>query len=354
MLQCQQMMARSTTMAAKHFASVAMRLPPLPSTSDLVRLYKLRAIKQLSQNFLMDAKLTSKIVRSSGRVRHCHVCEVGPGPGSITRSILEQGAEHLTVIEKDPRFLPLLELLQDACGKRLDIQVGDVMTYNMEKLFPEDLAQPWDGQLPKIHLIGNLPFNIATPLIIRWLKDISFQQNAWRYGRVRMTLTFQREVAERMIALPGGLQRCRLSIMCQNWCSVDHKFTIPGRAFVPKPDVDVGVVHFVPRIEPQIPLDFWLVEKVVRCIFSFRQKHSKRGAGLLFPLSHRDEMVRKMFTVSEVDPTLKPFELTVPEFNRLCHAYAAIVEQIPALARFNAREQKSSICDFDDLLECES
>ncbi|ROT75755.1 putative dimethyladenosine transferase 1, mitochondrial [Penaeus vannamei] len=176
------MMARSTTMAAKHFASVAMRLPPLPSTSDLVRLYKLRAIKQLSQNFLMDAKLTSKIVRSSGRVRHCHVCE-------------------------------------DACGKRLDIQVGDVMTYNMEKLFPEDLAQPWDGQLPKIHLIGNLPFNIATPLIIRWLKDISFQQNAWRYGRVRMTLTFQREVAERMIALPETLKK-------GSWFAIS---TVPSR-----------------------------------------------------------------------------------------------------------------------------
>lgn len=347
----QQVMAGPTRMAAKHLASAALRLPPLPSTSDLIRLYKLRAVKQLSQNFLMDAKLTSKIVRSSGRVRNCHVCEVGPGPGSITRSILEQGAKHLTVIEKDPRFIPLLELLQDACSGRLDVELGDVLTYNMEKLFPTELIESWDGEPPKIHLIGNLPFNVATPLIIRWLKDISTKQNAWAYGRVRMTLTFQREVAERMIAKPGEAQRCRLSIMCQNWCNVDHKFNIPGRAFVPKPDVDVGVVHFIPRIEPQIPLDFSLVEKVIRCIFSFRQKHSKRGAGMLFPVTHREEMAKKMFTVADVDPTIRPFELTVPEFNRLCHAYAAILEQIPSLSRFNARDERSPLFGFEEDLE---
>ncbi|KAK8723819.1 hypothetical protein OTU49_011558 [Cherax quadricarinatus] len=340
-------MAGRAGLTAKQAAAAHLRLPPLPSTRDLVKLYKLRAVKQLSQNFLMDHKLTSKIVRSSGRVRDCHVCEVGPGPGGITRSILEQGAAQLTVIEKDPRFLPTLEMLKDASKGKLDIELGDVLSFNMEKIFSSDLRQPWDGHLPKIHLIGNLPFNVATPLIIRWLKDISLKHNAWVNGRVCMTLTFQLEVAQRMVAPPGHVQRCRLSIMCQNWCHVVHKFTIPGRAFVPKPDVDVGIVHFIPRIEPQIPLDFGLVEKVIRCIFSFRQKYCKRGAGLLFPESQRDELVEKMFTVADVNPTLRPFQLALSEFNRLCHTYAAILEQQPSLEKFNSRERKIIKDDVD-------
>lgn len=333
-------MAGRSGLTAKQVATAAFRLPVLPSPRDLVRLYKVKAVKQLSQNFLMDNKLSSKIVRSSGRVRGCHVCEVGPGPGGITRNILEQGAARLTVIEKDPRFLPILDQLKDASYEKLEIELGDILTFNMEKIFSPDLAQPWEGHVPKIHLIGNLPFNVATPLIIRWLKDISLKQNAWVNGRVRMTLTFQLEVVQRMVAPPGHSQRCRLSIMAQNWCQVTHKFTIPGRAFVPKPDVDVGIAHFVPLVEPQIPLDFSLVEKVVRCVFSFRQKYCKRGAGMLFPESRRDELVKKMFTVADVDPTLRPFQISMCEFNRLCHSYAAILEQQPSLAKFNAREAK--------------
>ncbi|KAG7167985.1 dimethyladenosine transferase 1, mitochondrial-like isoform X1 [Homarus americanus] len=340
--------AGSTT--AKQVAAACLRLPPLPSTSDLVKLYNLRAVKQLSQNFLMDHKLSSKIVRKSGRIRDCHVCEVGPGPGGITRSILEQGAARVTVVEKDPRFLPVLELLRDASHGKLHIELGDVLTYNMEKLFPPDLALPWEDRPPRIHLIGNLPFNVATPLIIRWLRDISLRRNAWVNGRVRMTLTFQEEVVERMVAPTGHAQRCRLSIMCQNWCQATHKFTIPGRAFVPKPDVDVAIAHFVPRVEPQIPLEFWLVEKVVRCVFSFRQKYCKRGAGLLFPEDQRDEQIKKMFAVADVNPALRPFQLTMSEFNRLCHAYAAILEQQPSLAKFNVRERIVIVdgADYDD------
>ncbi|XP_069157831.1 dimethyladenosine transferase 1, mitochondrial [Procambarus clarkii] len=342
-------MAGRAGSVARRATAAFLRLPPLPSTSDLVKLYNLRATKQLGQNFLMDHKLTSKIVRSGGRVRDCHVCEVGPGPGGITRSILEQGAAHLTVLEKDPRFIPTLELLKDASNGKLDIELGDVLTFNMEKIFSPDLVQPWEGRPPKIHLIGNLPFNVATPLIIRWLRDISLKRNAWVNGRVRMTLTFQLEVVQRMVAPPGHHQRCRLSVMCQNWCQVTHKFTIPGRAFVPKPDVDVGIAHFIPRVEPHIPLEFSLVEKVVRCIFSFRQKYCKRGAGMLFPESLRDELVDQMFTVAEVNPTLRPFQLSMSEFNRLCHTYAAIIEKRPTLARFNTHNRRAVVegVDYD-------
>ncbi|XP_066948115.1 dimethyladenosine transferase 1, mitochondrial [Macrobrachium rosenbergii] len=339
---------RMAEAAAKHMAATYHRLPPLPSIRDIVKLYNIRAAKKLSQNFLMDPKLTSKIVRSAGRVRNCHVCEVGPGPGGITRSILEQNAAHVTVIEKDPRFLPSLELLKDACNGKLHIELGDVLTFNMENSFPQELAtQSWDDRVPKIHIIGNLPFSVSTPLIIRWLQDISLRRNAWIFGRVPMTLTFQLEVAQRMVALPGGEFRSRLSIMCQNWCHVEHKFTIPGRAFIPKPDVDVGIVTFIPRVQPQIPLDFKLVEKVVKCVFSFRQKYSKKGAANLFPPKVRSALVDQMFAVADVDPTIRPIQLTVPEFNRLCHAYAAILQQKPHLAKFSFHDSTAFVEEDD-------
>ena len=330
-------------MAAKHLATTYHRLPPLPSIRDIIRLYKIRAAKNLSQNFLLDPKLTSKIVRSGGRVRDCHVCEVGPGPGNITRSIFEQQAAHVTVIEKDRRFLPSLEHLKDAVGGNLHIELGDVLTFNMENTFPKDLTKSWDDNIPKIHIIGNLPFNISTPLVIRWLHDISLQKNAWAFGRVPMTLTFQLEVAERMVASPGGEQRSRLSVMCQNWCEVQHKFTIPGRAFLPKPKVDVGVVTFVPRIKPLIPLEFKLVEKVIRCVFSMRQKYCKRGIGQLFPPPVRDELVPKLLAAADVDPTIRPTQLTIAEFNRLCHAYSVILEQNPDFARFSSGNPLASV-----------
>jgi len=341
-------MAGHATAMAKTFPS---RLPPLPSTRDLVRLYKLRAVKQLGQNFLMDSKLTSKLVRSGGRLDGSYVCEVGPGPGGLTRSILEQGAKSVTVIEKDPRFIPSLELLKDASRDRLNIHIGDVLSFNLENIFPQELKRSWNDRPPNIHLIGNLPFNVATPLIIKWLHSISLQSNAWTYGRVRMTLTFQKEVAERIVAPPGDAQRCRLSVMCQNWCAVKHNFTIPGKAFVPKPDVDVGVVSFTPRVEPLIPLDFKMVEKIIRNVFQFRQKYCKKSAGMLFPEGLREELVTKLLVVSDIKPTLAAYQLTNMEYSRLCHAYAAIIEENPGIAKYNSRDRKKLIIegeDFDD------
>lgn len=102
-----------------------------------------------------------------------------------------------------------------------------------------------------------------------------FRRNAWSLGRVKMTLTFQEEVAERIVSQPFAKNRCRMSVMCQNWCNVTHKFTIPGRAFLPKPDVNVGIVHFEPLKEPIIPLPFDLIEKVLRTLFLSKQKYIK-------------------------------------------------------------------------------
>lgn len=254
-----------------------LRLPPLPSVRDLTKLYRLQARKQLAQNFLMDERLTNKIVRQAGNLQNCQVMEVGPGPGGITRSIMRKTPGRIIVVEKDRRFQPTLEMLNEAFATvngKMDIFYDDIMNFNFSNVFKEEDKRDWSDRSPKIHIIGNLPFNVSTPLIIRWLHDISERRGAWAMGRVRMLLTFQKEVAERLVAPPSGEQRCRLSVMAQAWTKPRLRFIIPGRAFVPEPDVDVGVVSFEPLETPRTDHEFKFFEKVNRHLFSFRQKYS--------------------------------------------------------------------------------
>ena len=159
----------------------------------------------------------------------------------------------------------------------MDIYREDVLRFDMTNLFPEYLKRDWLDVPPDIHVIGNLPFNVSTPLIAMWLRQMSKRSGPWRYGRTRLTLTFQEEVAQRLVADTLGGQRSRFSIMAQHLCEVEHKFTIPGKAFLPPPDVNVGVVTFTPLKTPLIDLPYALVEKVVRHAFQFRQKMVKHG-----------------------------------------------------------------------------
>lgn len=320
----------------------SLRLPPLPTVRDLVKLYRLRARKQLSQNFLMDERLTDKIVKAAGKINGHHVCEVGPGPGSITRSIIKKMPKRLIVVEKDPRFVPSLELLQEASKPHVNmhIEIGDILMYNLEKGLEGAPISEWTHSLPPIHLIGNLPFSISTILIIRWLERISQKTSAWTYGRTSMTLTFQKEVGERMVGQPGTVHRCRLSVMCQLWCDVHYKFTIPGTAFVPKPDVDVAVVTLYPLKTPLIDLPFKMVEKVIRTIFSTRQKYSRNSAENLFPKSLREELTKRFFVMAEVESTKRPYQLTNEELVRLCYAYKSICDENLDILEYNYRGPK--------------
>ncbi|CAG7723624.1 unnamed protein product [Allacma fusca] len=307
-----------------------LRLPPLPSIRDLVKLYRLTAIKQLSQNFLLDERMSDKIVRAAGKLEGRCVCEVGPGPGGITRSILRKGASKVLLIERDSRFKGLLSMLQNACPGRVDTYWGDVLSFNMSKLFPEEATTPWDDdRLPPLHILGNLPFSVATPLIIRWLRDMSERTNAWTYGRVPLTLTFQKEVAERIVANVMDTQRSRLSIMCQYLTEPEYKFTISGSAFVPKPDVDVGVVRFIPRKVPLISYPFPVVEKVTRQIFSKKRKMSYKGAATLFPKVIRNKLVRELYSRTDVNPEIRPTQVTIEEIGLLCKAYLEVCEEYP-------------------------
>lgn len=323
--------------------TLPLRLPPLPSIKDVIRLYKLRALKELSQNFLMEPKLLDKIVRAAGNIENNVVCEVGPGPGGITRSIIQQAPRKVILIEKDPRFIPSLELLADACRHKVDVDIimGDILKTNIAHYIPADVKKDWNDTPPPVNLIGNLPFSVSTILIIRWLEMISKQEGPWSFGRTRMTLTFQKEVAERMSARILDKQRCRLSVMCQNWCNVNYKFDIPGAAFLPKPDVDVGVVTLTPLKQPIIKKPFKMVEKVVRQIFNMRQKYSIRGAQTLFPEEVRQEMALKMYKMAEIDPVTRPFQIANSEFRRICEAYSEIIKKYPEFENYDYRAPKN-------------
>ncbi|KAM6086206.1 dimethyladenosine transferase 1, mitochondrial isoform 2-T4 [Theristicus caerulescens] len=277
----------------------AFHLPPLPTVGEIIKLFRLKAQKQLSQNFLLDLRLTDKIVRQAGELKNAHVCEVGPGPGGITRSILSAGVEQLLLIEKDARFIPGLQMLSEAAPGKVRIVHGDILTYKMDKAFPKHLKKNWEDEPPDIHIIGNLPFSVSTPLIIKWLENVSKKDGPFIYGRTQMTLTFQKEVAE----------------------------------------VDVAVVHFTPLVQPKIQQPFELVEKVVRSVFQFRRKYCFRGIETLFPESGRLKRTEQLMMTANVDPTLRPFQLSMSQFRNLCNTYRKMCDEDPSLFPYNYREE---------------
>jgi len=318
-----------------------MRLPPLPTIKEIIKLYKLRALKQLSQNFLLNPNVNKRVVNAAGNLDGCYVCEVGPGPGGITRAILESGVEKLIVVEKDARFMPSLQLLNEASNGMMQIHHGDVLKFDMSSLFPEQLIKSFDDKCPKIHIIGNLPFSVSTPLIIRWLNQICDREGPWRYGRTRMTLTFQKEVAQRLVAPVDTEHRCRLSVIAQNYCEIRHKFDIPGKVFLPPPDVDVGVVTFRPKKQPDIKQPFKLVEKLFRHTFQFRNKFIKHGLCTLFPPT-MPELTTQLFQLSGISPELRSYQLTLEDFKHLCDAYRVICDEQPDIREYYFRSQENA------------
>ncbi|XP_032672351.1 mitochondrial dimethyladenosine transferase 1 [Odontomachus brunneus] len=322
---------------------LAPRLPPLPSIRDLLKMYKLNAVKRLSQNFLLDQNVCNKIIQKAGNLADSHVLEVGPGPGGLTRSIMKQLPKQIMLVEKDQRFQPTLDMLADSfkmVNGKMDIIYDDIRKTHMQSLFPEEMKMNWDDKSPNIFLIGNLPFNVSTPLIIEWLHAIAERREAWAFGRTKMTLTFQKEVAERLVAPESSHQRCRLSVMAQAWTFPVLRFVIPGSVFIPQPDVDVGVVSFTPLVKPRTQHDFKFFEKITRHVFSFRQKYSIRCIETLFPLYCRKELGMMMYKLSDLEPTMRPTQLSVGDIDRLATAYKYLLEKHPELKMYNYRSSR--------------
>ena len=205
---------------------------PLPPLREVIRRHGLAAKKSLGQHFLLDLNLTRRIARAAGPLGGADIVEVGPGPGGLTRALLLEGARRVVAIERDRRCIAALAELAAAFPGRLEIVEGDALTLDLAAL-----ARP-----PR-RIAANLPYNIATKLLLKWL------------GAARdyeaMTLMFQKEVAERLAAPPGGKAYGRLSVMAQFWCKVEPLFDVAPAAFVPPPTVTSTLVRLTPLAAPR-------------------------------------------------------------------------------------------------------
>ncbi|KAI8139372.1 S-adenosyl-L-methionine-dependent methyltransferase [Fennellomyces sp. T-0311] len=245
-------------------------LPRLPSVREIVKLYGLSAKSQLSQNFILDKNITDKIVRSAQLSdRTPLVVEIGPGPGLLTRSILDTGVKTVVAIEKDDRFMPTLTQLSEATEGRLRVLQGNAL----EVTHSDIIGSTWQQrQKEPMHIMGNLPFNVASPLLLQWLHQSAACQGLFELGDVWMTLMFQKEVGERLSAKPSTEHRGRLSIMAQSLCHVNTVYAVPSTVFVPRPKVDASVVQLKPRDGITVHDSYKTLEDVLRYYFTKRRK----------------------------------------------------------------------------------
>lgn len=231
-------------------------LENLPRLSDVITDFELSARKALGQNFLLDINLTSKIARQVGDLSKYDVLEIGPGPGGLTRGLLLEGARKVLAIEKDHRCIPALDQIAEAADGRLQIIEGDALEVN-----------PLSHLTPPIAIAANLPYNIGTELLIRWLTP-----KQWPPFWDSLTLMFQREVAERIVAKPGSKAYGRLALMAQWRCDAKIVLHLPPEAFTPPPKVSSAVVHLKALSEPRFPADGKMLEQVVARAFNQRRK----------------------------------------------------------------------------------
>lgn len=229
--------------------------PSLPSIKDIIARHGLDARKSLGQHFLLDPSITQRIARLAGPLAGRHVVEVGPGPGGLTRALLEQDVASLTAIELDRRAVAALGELPDA---RLRVIEADALALDAATLAPA----------PRV-VVANLPYNVATPLLVRWLRQAALWES--------LTLMFQKEVAERIVAAPGTAAYGRLAVLAQATTRAHLAMALPAAAFTPPPKVDSAVVRFDPLAEqPSAPL-LNALERVTAAAFGQRRK-MLRGA----------------------------------------------------------------------------
>lgn len=223
---------------------------------EVIATHDLRAKKSLGQNFLLDLNLTAKIARIAGDLSECDVLEIGPGPGGLTRGLLAEGARRVVAIEKDARCLPALAEIAAAYPDRLSVLNDDA------------LAVDWAAHLkPPIRIIANLPYNVGTELLIRWLIP-----PVWPPQWSSLTLMFQREVAERIVAREGSKAYGRLAVLAQWRCEARIALNLPPEAFTPPPKVSSAVVHLTALEAPKFPADQKVLERVVAKAFNQRRK----------------------------------------------------------------------------------
>lgn len=271
-----------------------MNADALPTLREELEAHGLWANKALGQHFLLDLNITRRIARVAGELAGKEVIEVGPGPGGLTRALLEAGA-HVLAVEKDARFLPLLAPLVEWSAGRLRIVRGDALSADEEALLGGGRAA----------IVSNLPYNVGTPLLVKWLKA-----GAWRGD---MTLMFQKEVAQRIVAKPGDDAYGRLAVLVQARCDARLEFTVPARAFTPQPKIASAVVTLRDRTDPYPNLD--ALERVTAAAFGQRRKMLRSALKALTP--DADVLLRD----AGLEPTARAEEIDQAGFRRLADAW---------------------------------
>lgn len=233
-----------------------MSIDNLPSLSSVIATHGLAAKKSLGQNFLLDLNLTAKIARLAGDLNGADVLEIGPGPGGLTRGLLAEGARRVLAIEKDPRCLPALDEIATAYPGQLQVINGDALD-----------VDPLAHLTPPIKIAANLPYNVGTELLVRWLTP-----DVWPPFWQTLTLMFQREVAQRIVATPGSKAYGRLALLAQWRTDPRIVMDLPPEAFSPPPKVNSAVVHFVALPAPRFPAKPATLNRVVAAAFNQRRK----------------------------------------------------------------------------------
>lgn len=278
----------------------------LPPLREVIRASGLSAKKSLGQNFLLDFNLTRRIARAAGPLEGATIVEVGPGPGGLTRALLLEGAARVVAIEKDERCLPALSDIAALYPGRLDIIAADARQVDYGALA---LPSP-------VRIVANLPYSVATPLLVGWLKT-----EPWPPWFDRLILMFQREVADRIVAKPRSKDYGRLAVLA-NWRSSPRiLFTLPGAAFTPKPKVDSALVELVPKETPEPHCKAAQLEKVTAAAFGQRRKMLRSSLRQITPDSEA------LLEGLGIDPKSRAEELGVAEFCRITNALSAKAER---------------------------
>ncbi|PYE88536.1 16S rRNA (adenine(1518)-N(6)/adenine(1519)-N(6))-dimethyltransferase RsmA [Phyllobacterium leguminum] len=273
-----------------------MSIDNLPPLRDVIERHGLNAKKSLGQNFLLDLNLTAKIARTAGDLADQQVIEVGPGPGGLTRALLAQGAL-VTAIERDERCLPALEEIASHYPGRLTVISGDALEQDFAALVTSDR---------KPRIVANLPYNVGTQLLLNWLLS-----EPWPPFYASMTLMFQREVAERIVAKPGSEAYGRLGVLAGWRTEAKIAFDVPPQAFTPPPKVTSSVVHLMPREAP-LACDAAKLGRVTQAAFGQRRKMLRQSIKSL----GGEALLGK----TGIDPTRRAETLSVEEFVTLANA----------------------------------
>jgi 16S rRNA (adenine1518-N6/adenine1519-N6)-dimethyltransferase len=263
--------------------------PELAPLRDIIRRFDLGARKALGQNFLLDLNLTRRIARAAAPLDQVSVIEIGPGPGGLTRALLLEGARHITAIERDHRCIAALAELGAAFPGRLTVIEGDALAVDLASLTPAPRK-----------IVANLPYNVATPLLLHWLDQIGAFES--------LTLMFQKEVAQRLIAAPRSKDYGRLSVVTQWLCDVTMLFDIPPQAFVPPPKVTSTVVRLTPRAAALAPCRKDDLERVTAAAFGQRRKMLRQS------LKSLGGDTAALIAAAGVSATARAEELSIAEF----------------------------------------